>query len=190
MAIDPRGAYDLALTEMVQALESYRDAQAAIDPAVTYTVIRGGYRPQQSEKVPKISVALSSIRPESGSAQARQLELSATYYLDLIANGRTSGTTRGDTAAYERLMYLIQQAMNAIYGSERRAAIESTGVQLDWPDVQIVEPGAFVEEQPLVGARITIEARTEYVPAEAVGTDIDSVSVDADRWSGLYEYGG
>jgi hypothetical protein len=193
MPVDPRGIYDVLLERMVSALETYRDEQAAIDPAATFEVFEGGFRGMQQQRVPWVSVSLAQLRSADNTASSPgQWDATATYHVDLVANGKTSATgARGDRQAYRRLMYLIQQVLNAIYASERiRMQYTGEEIQLEWPDVQIVEPESFAEELPLVGARIRIDARVEYTPAQASGETMTELSVSTDEWSALYEYGG
>jgi hypothetical protein len=187
-SVDPRGIYDELLTRMTDAIEAYRDAQAAIDPAVTFDVRRGGFRSLQQARVPAVSVALSSIQSADETAARSQWDATASYNIDLIANGRSSGSRAGDTAAYDRLMYLIQQVLNAVYASSHvHMGYGADEIDLDWPNIQLVEPDLPGEELPLAAARIRIEVRFAYRPAEAVGTAIDTVSVATDEWSALYD---
>lgn len=190
MPTDSRGLYDVVVDRVVDALTAYRDEQSAIDPGVSFRVQTGGFRPQQSVKVPIVTVALSSIRSANESSRAREWEIEATYNIDVIASGRATQADRGDKRATARLMYLVQQVLNGMYASDRRAEIERDGVTIEWPDVQVVEPESFAEEAPLIGARLTFQARMVYTPPVTDGQAIDKVSVDAARWGGLYEYGG
>jgi hypothetical protein len=190
MAIDPRGVYDLMVERLVEALESYRDLQSAIEPGVTFRVYAGNFRPQQAIKVPIVSVALSGLRSANETSRSREWELEAMYNIDIISSGRATQADRGDQRANSRLMYLIQQVLNGIYGSDRRAQVEAGDITLDWPNIQIVEPESFAEESPLIGARMTIAARMTYIPPVTDGEVMDQITVDASTWDGLYEYGG
>jgi len=97
MPIDPRGIHDTALDAMIAALESYRDAQAAIDPGVTFRVVPGNFRAVQQAKIPQVAVALATIRPESGSARSRAVDMTATYHVDIVATGRAAAATPAAT---------------------------------------------------------------------------------------------
>lgn len=190
MPADPRGQYDAVLDRIVAALESYNTAQSAIDASVAFRVLPGNIRSSQQDRLPTIGVALGSIRSGDETARTREWDAVATYYLDIVATAKGTASIRADERAYSRLMYLIQQVFNALYESDRRTAIESGAVTLGWPQIQLVEPAEFAEESPVIGARITIDARVSLIPAPTVGAAIESLHVDADRWSGLYEYGG
>lgn len=190
MPVDPRGQHDVVLDRMVSALEAYNTAQSAIDSSVAFRVLPGNIRSAQSDRLPTVGVALGSLRSGDETARTLEWDVVATYYLDIVASAKGTASARADERAYSRLMYLIQQVFNALYESDRRTTIEGDAVTLDWPQVQLVEPAEFAEEAPVIGARLTIDARVSLVPAPTVGQAIDSLHVDAERWSGLYEYGG
>lgn len=189
MPVDPIGQYDAVLSRLVTALESYNTDQSALDASVAYRVLPGNVRSAQTDRLPTVGVALSGIRSANETARTREWDATATYHLDLVATAKGTASARADERAYARLMYLIQQVFNALYESDRRTEIEGDAVTLEWPQVQLVEPSEFAEETPIIGARITIDARVLVVPAPSVGPLIDSLHVDAGRWSGLYEYG-
>lgn len=190
MPLDSRGQYDVLLDRIVAALEAYNTAQSAIDATAGYRVLPGNIRSTQSDRLPTVGVSLSGLRSGNETARAREWDVVASYNLDLVATAKGTNVARADERAYSRLMYLIQQVLNALYESDRKTAIEAGGITLDWPNIQIVEPAEFAEEMPIIGARLTINARLSYVPAATVGTAIDEISVDATRWTALYEYGG
>lgn len=190
MPIDSRGQYDILLDRIVSALTAYSAAQALIDPLVAFKVVPGSFRTIQSTRVPTIGVHLSSLRSARETASKGSWEANATYNLDLIANGKADGGTRGDSAAHARLLYLAQQALNAIYNSDSRTTIEAGGITIEWPSWSLAESDSYQEEAPLIGGRLTFEARLVYTPATAVGEPIDSISIDTGLWSALYEYGG
>lgn len=190
MPVDARGQYDAVIDRMVTALEAYSTAQSVIDSSVAYRVLPGNIRSSQSDRLPTVGVALAGMRSGNETARAREWDAMATYHLDLVATARGTASARADERAYGRLMYLIQQVLNALYESDRRTAIEAGAVTLEWPTIQLVEPAEFAEEAPVIGARLTIEARISFVPAPTTGTPIESLHVDTGLWSGLYEYGG
>ena len=190
MTIDPRGQHDLLTDRMATALKAYATAQAAIDPAVGFRVYSGSYRVSQAVRVPIVAVRFDSMRTARESAARSAWEIEASYFVDMIASGKAQADKRGDEAATARLLYLIQQVMNALYGIDARTTIETSGVaEIGWPDIQMMEPEDFSQEAPLIGARMTIPARFEYVPAPVTGTALTAIHVDSGRWSGLYEYG-
>jgi len=188
--IDVKGQYDAMIDRLVTALEAYSTEQALIDPTVAYKVLPGNIRTSQTDRLPTVGVALAGLRSASQTARAREWDTVATYNLDLVATAKGTALARGDERAYNRLMYLIQQVINALYESDRRTVIEAGAVTMDWPSIQVVEPGDFGEETPVIGARLTIDVRVSVVPAPSDGAPIDSLSVDTGLWSGLYEYGG
>lgn len=188
--IDPRGQHDLITDRMVTALKAYAAAQAAINPAVGFRVYSGSYRVTQAVNVPIVAVRFDSMRTARDSAARKAWEIEASYFVDMIASGKAQEGKRGDEAATARLLYLIQQVLNGLYGIDARTTIETPKVaEIGWPDVQLMDPDDFSPEAPLIGARMTIQARFEYVPAPVTGTALTEIHVDADRWSGLYEYG-
>lgn len=189
MSTDARGQYDLILERIITALRNYSQQQSGIDPGVSFRAVPGSFRTIQQGKVPTIGVHLAALRTASDSAQSREWDLIATYNLDLIANGKTSGAVRGDSAAHARLMYLVQQAINAIYGGDARTTIEAGGVTLQWPTWQLAEPDSYQEEQPLIGGRLSIDARVSVVPQSASSAPIDQIEIDATLWSGIYDFG-
>lgn len=190
MTVDARGQYDIILDRIIAALRNYSQQQSGIDPAVGFRAVPGSFRTIQPVKVPTIGVHLSSLRNANDTAQSVEWDLIATYNLDLIANGKSNGTTRGDAAAHARLMYLVQQVINAIYGGDARTTIEAGNVSLVWPTWQLAEPDSYQEEQPLIGGRMSIEARCSVVPRAAESTELSSLHLDATLWSGMYDFGG
>lgn len=185
---DPRAQFDLVIDRMITALTAYSTAQAVINSAVAFRAVPGSFRTVQPSAVPTIGVHLAGMRSAIQTGQGRDWDLLATYNLDLIANGKTTGAARGDSVAHARLMYLVTQALNALFDAERRATIEAGVVQLSWPTWMIAEPESYQEERPLIGGRLSIDCRSSFVPAPAVGAPIDSIHVDTTLWSALYEY--
>lgn len=190
MSADPNGEHTLLLERMVTQLKAHATAQATIDPRVGFRVYSGHYRAAQAIKVPTVSAYFAGMRSARETARASAWEVDATYHLDMIAAGKaTQAGARGDEQAYARLMYLIQQVLNGIYNVDARSAIEDGDTEIGWPNVEVIDPAEYAQETPLVGARLTISARFDYVPAPTIGAALDAIHVDADIWSGLYEYG-
>jgi hypothetical protein len=127
-----------------------------------------------------------------------QHHLSVTYYIDLIAvaKGDNSGATytRGDEAAGVRLRYLIQQAMTALL---RPDVLPDFGLPAGTisnrpaPRVEPLEPDQERRmEQPIAGARMTLEMGMAWDPTEIDGTTFAQLSVDTGYFAALYGYGG
>jgi len=205
--LTPRGFEDVALDQMVTIVTAYVTAQKAaylvahptataaqIVAAVGFTVERdrlGGLDEETLKAQAAVVMGFSSESPDS-SAGKTQKRSKASFFLDCYtARGESAAEgIDGDKAAKSRLLYLKAQSEAAIWSLFNYHLGFSPGVIGKksfgtWQDTSGTDEAG---ERWVVSGRWTFDLDYEWAPESPQGVALDSISVNAGLWSGLYTY--
>jgi len=194
MPIIEKGLFDLIEDRIVSALETFRDEQIAIDPAVTFSIVQRQLRPFQGKKMPVVNVWLDGLNPEDGSRTYQQETV--TYQVDCYAKGiEQTGATpvSSDKDAMDRLYYLAIQVkhglyrlINADYGFQ-----PGTIARKRWPRFSLFQTDTKMPEGQIVGGRWTVEVEYSWQPEDIATVALAELAVEdslKERWKTLYTY--
>jgi hypothetical protein len=195
--VGSRGTFDVALDNINTILEAYSDEEAAIDTTLAYSVLPDVYRSPNPNPGAYIYDYLGPLSPKPGqSGVYKHYELDVQYWLDLIveSQGAKSGATytRADAIAGLRLRYLMQQVMTALLRPESADLGFEPGTLAGPPELRIepLPPEMQTGDKPVIGARTILTLHMAWEPTLLTGTPMDSIDVDAGRFTALYEPGG
>ena len=191
-----RGVFDVAFDRIVTQLEAFSTIDALLDPAFAFTVTPDAFRYQSLSPGAYIYLYQSNLTPEiRRSGRAVHFAYEIEYIMDLLVEhkGDKSGAQyeRGDKLAGERLRYLEQQVIIAMTDTEFYDMGFATGVvgKRPLPRFEPLPPElANQGERPLIGARAWMEIGLSWDSERVTGPDLDELSVDAGRFSALFEY--
>lgn len=190
-----RAPWDVLFDNIVSRLEAYSAASPAGE---RFDVMPDSYRTIGSlDNGAHVLVYLGPLDPDSrSSAQGKSYHYSVQYYIDCIALGARQRKAAEDDVSSERaagvrMRYLIEQVMKALWNPNDF----SLGLATNWvgrrppPSIEPLPPDMQRGERAIAGARVTMSVELTWEPVELTSTAIDQISVDAGRWSALYDYG-
>lgn len=181
-----QGNFDVLFGKIVTILETYSAAQIAAERFSVY--------PDHGRDIPNnddIAMVLPLLGPVTPTDKTTTdfTSYDAVYYIDMFVKGKG---TRGETytkageAAGIRLRLLIQQVIDALFPAGNRLLSMSAGtVATKAFQVTPFFPEGQSTERILAAARLTLTVGLAWEPVAVEGTDLESISVTADKWSAL-----
>lgn len=184
-----RGNFDIMFDNIVDVLEAYSAKQPELE--------RFALHPDCGRDIPNttdIAMVLPMIAPitPTKSTTAGYTDYDAQYYIDMFvkAAGERVGTdyTKAGKAAGIRLRLLIQQVIDALFPAGNRLLDMGAGTVAK-KEFQVTPyfPEGQRAERILAAARLTLTVGLAWEPVYLEGTDLESISVTADKWSALLE---
>jgi len=179
--------FDLVFDALKSTLETYAAAQVS---PYGFTVLADRFRDLPADS----SAVIVMLHMGTVSAMEQtvhgNMKLSVPYNLDMIvkARGEKDGAafTNANEAAGARIRYLYGQLIEALFpsGNYRLGMAAGTIAEKRLDSITPLLPEE-IGERGFAAARMVITISTQWEPTPVTGTDIDSISVTADKWSAL-----
>lgn len=189
-----RERFDVLFDNIVTRLEAYATAQAGINPALGFRVI-----PDNARVIGELSGAAAVIPrldrvdfQTDQSAVGQEWQIEASYAVDCIVKIGSSGAKKAGEEAGARLRYLITQVIRALWNRDDwELGITPRGqISRGTPNIQNLMNELAQTEKAIMGATVEMPVSMMWEILGADGDPLESIHVDANRWSALYEYGG
>jgi len=184
-------AFDTLFDNIVSRLEAYAASEASQNPALGFEVkpdnIRAlGEAQNPAWVLPRVDrldfdAETSAVGEEHG--------VTAAYAIDCIVRAGRKSETAG-REAFSRLRYLVTQVIRALWHRDHWDLGMPEHIHRALPQVNWIAPEISQTERAIIGATVTLEAGLTFDLGGPTGTDADSILVDIDEWSALFEYGG
>ena len=181
--------FDILFDNFKTILETYSAAEPTADQ---FVVCADRIRDLQTgNAIAYVIMHMGDVRPERQSSNGR-IDLKVPYHFDMLvkAQGFKTGAdyTEAAEAAGVRYRYLCNQLLNALFPQDNLDySMVANSIGTRELEGIIALPPEALGEKGLSAGRLTLTVTTEWTPTARTGTDIEAISVTADKWSALLE---
>lgn len=162
---------------LIAVLSAYATAQSEIDEELGFNVSKDYMRSFGSEDLPMVACYPPNITTNTDkSASKTHWNYECAFEIDLITQGleldqvvdAANLKISADKRAVERLLMLEQQVIEAIYHLTQADFGQQPGEisVKSWPSIQTFVPGNQVQEEVVVGARLSFSIGISWKPGE------------------------
>jgi hypothetical protein len=189
-----RGFDDLALDNLLIALQIFSAEQELEEAGIGFNVARDHISPIESRMFPFVNLYSPSTDTASKGSKLYSQDIT-TFYADLYTRGDDS--IIDDSVAMSRLYYLKEQVKYGLFKLINADLNFPMGTisSKEWPSWQFFNPKEDEIETPVVAGRWIFKLGNDWKAEDIEGVPLNQIQVSvtketASLWAAKYTYGG